>query len=107
MNRRDAMNSRGTKVHAHCPNGMEHDSPEMPAPSKLNSDQEPAEKEVLLGQLADKLVQMGWLSSGSPGVRAIMDNFRQAPEDQILGLIEACERRIADPPRCGCAPRST
>lgn len=106
MDRRDGMNSRGTKVHVHCPKGMEHDSPEMSVPLIPNSDRQPASKEVLLEQLAEKLVQMGWLSSGSPGVRAIMDNFRQAPEDQILGLIEACERRIADPPRCGCAPRS-
>jgi len=81
---------------------MEHNSPEMATPSNLNS----ANKEALLGQLADKLIQMGWFSTGSPGVRAIMDNLRQAPEDQIQGLIEACERRIANPPCCGCDARS-
>ncbi len=100
------MSSNGTKTTVHCPTGMEYNSPELPALSKLGSDQEPASKEVLLVQLADKLVQTGWLSIGSPGVQAILDIFRQAPEVQIQGLIEACERRIANPPACGRSPRS-
>jgi hypothetical protein len=82
-----------TTVAAHCLNRME-------------KNQQKVCKEALLGELAKKLVEMGWFTAGSPGLTGMMDFFSQAPDDQIKGLIKGCERRIADPSSCGCGPHS-
>jgi hypothetical protein len=57
-------------------------------------------KKLLIRQLGDKLVQMGWFVADSPGLRGTLDFLSQAPEEQIQGLIKACERRMAEPVCC-------
>ncbi|MBI4328054.1 MAG: hypothetical protein HY674_22715 [Chloroflexi bacterium] len=59
-------------------------------------------KEMLLRELAEKLVQRGLVDADSPGQRTVIDNFRQLPEDQIRTFIKALERRIAGQAGCGC-----
>ena len=77
-----------------CPMGMQNTS-DTPASS------EPGSKERLLQELAGKLVDMGWFVAGSEGLRGTIDFLRQASADQVQGLINACGRRITDPPRFG------
>jgi hypothetical protein len=58
------------------------------------------EREALLKDLAERLVRMGWFVAGSEGLDDTINFLRQAPDDQVRGLIAACERKIANPPRC-------
>ena len=57
--------------------------------------------EVLVRELADRLVRMGWLTPDSEGLRQMIENLRNGSDDQLAGLVAACDRRIANPPRCG------
>jgi hypothetical protein len=58
-------------------------------------------KELLLQQLGDKLVAIGWFAADSPGLRGTLDFLKQASEEQIQGLIIAFERRLTEPDSCG------
>jgi hypothetical protein len=57
--------------------------------------------ERLVLELADRLVRMRWITPNSTGLQQMIENLRNASEDQLTGLIVACDRRIADPPCCG------
>jgi len=65
-----------------------------------HTNEKPSQKDALLQELGDKLVQMGWFVPNSAGVRDVKNAFRSASEATLKGLITACERRIANPPRC-------
>ena len=74
-------------------------------PDGSNSDQQKPGKEALLQELGAKLVQMGWFVAGSEGLQGTLDFLRAAPENHLQGLINGCERNIAQPSRCGGGPR--
>jgi hypothetical protein len=57
--------------------------------------------EILVRELADRLVRMGWLTPDSEGLRQMIEDLRNGSDDQLAGFIAACDRRIADPPCCG------
>jgi hypothetical protein len=65
-----------------------------------HADEERARKDVLLHELTDKIIRLGWLVPESAGVRGIRNFFSNASEDTLKDLIAASERRIANPPRC-------
>jgi hypothetical protein len=66
---------------------------------KTNEVPEMNPHELLVQQLAERLVKMGWLTANSAGMRQMMENLRNGADDQLRGLIAACERRIANPSR--------
>lgn len=68
--------------------------------SSKHSDRPVPEKEALLKDLAERLVRMSWFVAGSDGLNGTINFLRQAPADQLRGLIAACDRRIANPHRC-------
>lgn len=68
--------------------------------SSKHSDGPVPEKEALLKDLAERLVRMGWFVAGSDGLDGTINFLHQASDDQLRGLIAACDRRIANPPRC-------
>ena len=68
--------------------------------SSKHPDGPAAEKEALLKDLAERLVRMGWFVAGSEGLEGTINLFRQAPDDQLKGLIAACDCKIANPTRC-------
>ncbi len=80
---------------------MENNLPGSAASSDSNPDRPSSSRDALLAELADRLVRMGWFTAGSPGLAGTLDFLRQAPEDQLQGLVKACERHLADPPCCG------
>ena len=55
----------------------------------------------LVRGLANRLVTMEWLTPDSDDARQFAENQREVPNDQLRGLIAACDRCIADPPCCG------
>jgi len=58
--------------------------------------------ERLVLELADRLVRMRWFAPNSAGLQQMIEhNLSNASDDELTGLIEACDRHIADPPRCG------
>lgn len=65
-----------------------------------DSDGPVPEKEALLKDLAERLVRMGWFVAGSDGLDGTINFLRQASDDQLGGLIAACDRKIANPPHC-------
>ena len=66
----------------------------------MAQDHASSKKEELLVQLAERLVSMGWYIKDSPNLAGLINFFAQAPEDQIRGLITACEKYIANSPPC-------
>jgi hypothetical protein len=70
------------KEFVHCPNFMEN-------------------KELLLQQLGDKLVAIGWFAADSPGLRGTLDFLKQGSKEQIQDLTKAFERRLKEPDSCG------
>jgi hypothetical protein len=57
--------------------------------------------ERLVLELADRLVRMRWLTPSSVDLQQMIQNLRGASDDQLTGLIAACDRHIADPQCCG------
>jgi hypothetical protein len=58
------------------------------------------QKETLLQDLAERLVRIGWFVAGSENLDGLINFFRQASNDQLNGLIAACDQYIANPPPC-------
>ncbi len=56
---------------------------------------------LLVQQLADRLVRMGWFTPYSPGFQQMIENLRNGSDDGLKGLITACDRHLAGPPSCG------
>jgi hypothetical protein len=57
--------------------------------------------ERLVLKLADRLVTMRWLAPNSVARQQVVQNLSNASDEQLTGLIAACDRHIADPPCCG------
>jgi hypothetical protein len=56
--------------------------------------------EHLVLELADRLVRMRWLTANSADLQHVIQNLSSASDEQLTGLIAACDRHIANPPRC-------
>ncbi len=72
-------------------------------PLNMNSNEAPRVEahELLAQELAQRVVKMGRLAPHSEGLVQAIENFRSASDDQLEGLIAACDQRIAHPPCCG------